>query len=87
MHTAALYCTVCFQAAAQLSFASLVLLGITGIFNDTALFWVVLVAFLQRGPITPQENEVSEPTDRAKALGAAALVLGFLVYCPLPIPL
>lgn len=81
-------CTVpCSQNASRLFFVSLVLLGITGIFNDTALFWVVLVAFLQRGPIAPQENEVSEPTEQAKVLGAATLVLGFLVYCPLPIAL
>ncbi|CAI5466764.1 unnamed protein product [Closterium sp. Yama58-4] len=72
--------------ASRLSLASLILLGITGIFNDVALFWVVLILFLQRGPVTPQANEITPPSDQAKILGAAALVLSVLVYAPLPVP-
>ncbi|CAI5505411.1 unnamed protein product [Closterium sp. Naga37s-1] len=72
--------------ASRMSLASLILLGITGIFNDVALFWVVLILFLQRGPVTPQANEITPPSDQAKILGAAALVLSVLVFAPLPVP-
>lgn len=72
--------------ANRLSLLSLFLLGLSGIFNDIALFWAVLVLILQRGPITPQADELSQPSDQAKAVAAGGLVMGVLVYAPLLLP-
>ncbi|KAL3682049.1 hypothetical protein R1sor_000071 [Riccia sorocarpa] len=60
------------------------LLGLTGIFNDVALYWVVLIVFLQRGPITPQSDELTVPDEKDLALGVAVLLLGLLIYLPYP---
>ncbi|KAL2642682.1 hypothetical protein R1flu_010269 [Riccia fluitans] len=60
------------------------LLGLAGIFNDVALYWVVLVVFLQRGPITPQSDELTDPDEKDFALGIAVLLLGLLIYLPYP---
>ena len=75
-----------FQAASALSTASLVLLGFSGLISDIALFWVVLIVFLQRGPITPQANELSPPSQLQTGLSIGMLVVGLLVYSPLLVP-
>eukprot|EP00270_Netrium_digitus_P010458 TRINITY_DN3247_c0_g1_i5.p1 TRINITY_DN3247_c0_g1~~TRINITY_DN3247_c0_g1_i5.p1 ORF type:complete len:543 (+),score=145.07 TRINITY_DN3247_c0_g1_i5:92-1720(+) len=74
------------KGAARLSTLSLLLLGVTGIFNDVALFWVILVIFLQRGPIVPQRDEVSAPDRTRVGLGLAVLLLGLTVCFPYPFP-
>eukprot|EP00850_Spirogloea_muscicola_P008786 SM000048S16498 [mRNA] locus=s48:63807:67392:+ [translate_table: standard] len=74
------------KVAARVNGLSLALLGLTAIFNDISLYWVVLVIFLQRGPITPQANELETPSNASKAVGVAALIFGLLVYLPYPIP-
>lgn len=64
---------------------TLLLLGLTGFTNSLALFWLILVVTLQRGPVTPCDNEVSPVTDGAtRAAGIAALLLPFLVLLPWP---
>eukprot|EP00850_Spirogloea_muscicola_P012402 SM000080S22917 [mRNA] locus=s80:116460:120020:+ [translate_table: standard] len=74
------------KVAARVNGLSLALLGLTAIFNDISLYWVVLVIFLQRGPITPQANELEPPSNTSKAVGVAALIFGLFVYLPYPIP-
>ncbi|KAK4363570.1 hypothetical protein RND71_018811 [Anisodus tanguticus] len=49
------------KASARLSALSIGLLGISSLFNDVALYWVVLIFFLQRGPIAPLSEEISDP--------------------------
>ncbi|GIM06335.1 hypothetical protein Vretimale_10663 [Volvox reticuliferus] len=60
--------------------------AITG--NALSFYWVLLLLFLQRGPITPSYEELSPPKSEANRKAALAL-LGFslLVLVPFPIEL
>lgn len=62
------------------------LLGIAAIFNDVAFYWVVLIFFLQRGPIAPLSEEITDPDNNSVALGVVVLLLGLLVCLPFPFP-
>lgn len=66
--------------------ASIVLLGLSSLFSDVAFYWVVLVFFLQRGPIAPLSEEITDPDDKYVALGVLVLFLGLLVCLPYPFP-
>ncbi|CAA6661687.1 unnamed protein product [Spirodela intermedia] len=72
----------------RISFAlvALALLGISSLFNDVAFYWVALIFFLQRGPIAPLSEEITDPEDKYKALGVAVLLLCLLVCLPYPFP-
>lgn len=72
------------QKNALISNGSLLLLGVTGILSDLALYWFLFVSFLQRGPIKPQKNEVSELTKTQELQAAGMLVLALLVLLPFP---
>ncbi|XP_047956366.1 probable zinc metalloprotease EGY2, chloroplastic isoform X2 [Salvia hispanica] len=74
------------KASSRLTSASIVLLGLSSLFSDVAFYWVVLIFFLQRGPIAPLSEEITEPEDKYKALGVVVLVLGLLVCLPYPFP-
>ena len=74
------------QWGQRLSNFSLVLLALCGLGSDIALFWFVLIFFLQRGPVQPQADEISAPSQQAQAVGFAALIFGMLVYLPYPVP-
>uniref|UniRef100_A0A803NDE9 Zinc metalloprotease EGY2, chloroplastic n=1 Tax=Chenopodium quinoa TaxID=63459 RepID=A0A803NDE9_CHEQI len=74
------------KASVRLTGASIVLLGLSSLFNDVAFYWVVLIYILQRGPIAPLSEEISEPDQKNVALGIAVLVLGLLVCLPYPFP-
>ena len=64
---------------------TLFLLGVAGVINTLALFWVLLVVFLQRGPISPQREELSEPESKFdRRLGLGLLLLSLLVLLPYP---
>ncbi|PNX73949.1 S2P-like metalloprotease, partial [Trifolium pratense] len=65
---------------------SIVLLGLSSLLNDVAFYWVALIFFLQRGPISPLSNEITEPDDKYVALGVTVLLLGLLVCLPYPFP-
>ncbi|KAK6135828.1 hypothetical protein DH2020_030436 [Rehmannia glutinosa] len=66
------------SASSRFTGASIVLLGLGSLFNDVAFYWVVLIFFLQRGPIAPLSEEITDPDDKYKALGIAVLLLGLL---------
>ena len=66
---------------------SIALLGFSALFSDVSLYWVVLVIFLQRGPMTPQAEEISNPDSAHVAAGIAVLVLSLLICLPFPFPL
>ena len=64
---------------------TLFILGVAGVINTLALFWVLLVVFLQRGPISPQKEELSQPESVFdRRLGLGLLVLSILVLLPYP---
>ncbi|KNA20849.1 hypothetical protein SOVF_048550 isoform C [Spinacia oleracea] len=72
------------KASVRLTGAAIVLLGLSSLFNDVAFYWVVLIYILQRGPIAPLAEEISEPEQKYVALGVAVLFLGLLVCLPYP---
>ncbi|KAL8539181.1 hypothetical protein ACS0TY_000977 [Phlomoides rotata] len=72
------------KASSRLTAASIALLGLSSLFNDVAFYWVVLIFFLQRGPIAPLAEEITDPDDKYKAIGVLVLVLGLLVCLPYP---
>ncbi|KAJ0489504.1 putative metalloprotease EGY1 [Helianthus annuus] len=74
------------KAAYRLSAASIVLLGLLSLQDDVAFYWVVLIFFLQRGPIAPLAEEISEPDNKYVALGILVLVMSLLVCLPYPFP-
>jgi len=72
-------------AASRMSAITLFLLGIGGIFNSLALFWLLLVLTLQRGPIVPCEEELTTLPESFLKIGSiVALVVPFLVLLPYP---
>eukprot|EP00271_Cylindrocystis_brebissonii_P009334 TRINITY_DN24088_c0_g1_i1.p1 TRINITY_DN24088_c0_g1~~TRINITY_DN24088_c0_g1_i1.p1 ORF type:complete len:537 (+),score=74.48 TRINITY_DN24088_c0_g1_i1:81-1691(+) len=72
------------KVASRLSSVSFAVLGLGAIFSDVALFWLILIFILQRGPISPNAEDISAPSQQQIALSAALLVFGVLVYCPYP---
>lgn len=64
---------------------TLLLLGLAGFTNSLALFWRILIVTLQRGPVTPCDNELEPIQDTGTRYAAiAALLLPLLVLLPYP---
>ncbi|KAI3997310.1 hypothetical protein MKX01_009154 [Papaver californicum] len=74
------------KASNRLTGVSIALLGLSSLFNDVSFYWVVLIFFLQRGPIAPLSEEISDPENKYIGLGVAVLTLGLLVCLPYPFP-
>lgn len=74
------------KASYRLSAVSIGLLGLSSLFSDVAFYWAVLIFFLQRGPIAPLAEEISDPDDKYVTLGVVVLLLGLLVCLPYPFP-
>ncbi|CAM6007791.1 unnamed protein product [Sphagnum balticum] len=72
------------KAWSRINGVSIALLGLSGIFNDVALYWVVLILFIQRGPIPPQADEITAPDNTYVTAGVVVLLLGLLICAPLP---
>ncbi|XP_020574134.1 probable zinc metalloprotease EGY2, chloroplastic [Phalaenopsis equestris] len=72
------------KVGARLSGVTLALLGVSSLFSDVAFYWAVLVFFLQRGPIAPLHEEITEPEGKYVGIGVAVLVLGLLICLPYP---
>ncbi|KAL4425048.1 hypothetical protein ABPG77_001826 [Micractinium sp. CCAP 211/92] len=73
------------RAASRLGAVSLLLLGLAGFSNSLALFWLLLVVTLQRGPVVPCNEELSPIKDQGTRNAAiAALLLPLLVLLPYP---
>lgn len=62
---------------------TLVLLAIASLINPLALYWAIVVLFLQRDLERPSLNELSEPNDARAALGLLALFMMAAVLIPL----
>ncbi|KAL6848211.1 hypothetical protein ACP4OV_022339 [Aristida adscensionis] len=74
------------KIATRLSSATIALLGISALFNDVAFYWVVLIFFLQRGPIAPLSEEITDPEDIYISIGIIILLFGLLICLPYPFP-
>ncbi|MGB3296948.1 MAG: site-2 protease family protein [Phormidesmis sp.] len=62
---------------------TIVLLAVVGLFNPLALYWAVLIVFLQRQPERPCTDDLTEPDDTRAALALLSLFLMLLVLLPL----
>ncbi|XP_039809784.1 probable zinc metalloprotease EGY2, chloroplastic isoform X3 [Panicum virgatum] len=74
------------KVSSRLSSLTIGLLGIAALFNDVAFYWVVLIFFLQRGPIAPLSEEITDPENNNIGIGIAILLFGLLVCLPYPFP-
>lgn len=70
------------RAAGRVSTVLTLVLGLAGIVDSLALYWILLVLVLQRGPILPQKDEISAPEGAGVAL--ALLFLPLLTLIPYP---
>ena len=71
------------KLASRASLVTLIGLAIFSLANPVALYWAVLVLFLQRQPERPSQNELTEPDDTRAALCLLALFLMLTVLLPL----
>jgi len=74
------------KTAQRTTIATLILLGIVSFVNPAnpvILYWLVIIAFLQRGLERPTLNEISEPDDARAALGLLALFLMIATMIPI----
>lgn len=71
------------KTATRTTIGSLILLGLASLVNGLALYWAVLILFLQRDLERPCANELTEPDDARAALGLLALFLMVVTLLPL----
>jgi membrane-associated protease RseP (regulator of RpoE activity) len=71
------------KTASRTTIGTLIVLGIASIVNPLALYWAVLILFLQRDLERPSLNELTEPDDARAALGLLALFLMVVILLPL----
>ena len=71
------------KTAGRATVITLIILGIASLANPLALYWAVLILFLQRPQERPAINELTEPDDARAALGLLALFLTLATLLPL----
>ncbi|OUL36022.1 site-2 protease family protein [Nostoc sp. T09] len=71
------------KTAGRATLATLILLGIVSLANPLAMYWAIVILFLQRDLERPSLNEISEPDDARAALGLLALFLMISTLLPL----
>lgn len=71
------------KTAGRTTFATVILLGIISLANPLAMYWAVVILFLQRDLERPSLNEITEPDDARAALGLLALFLMIATLLPL----
>ncbi|WP_008314582.1 site-2 protease family protein [Leptolyngbya sp. PCC 6406] len=71
------------KVAGRATVITLIVLAIASLANPLALYWSVLILFLQRTLERPAENELTEPNDARAALGLLALFLMLATLAPL----
>jgi len=71
------------KTAGRTTIGTLILLGLASLVNALALYWAVLILFLQRDLERPCSNELTEPDDARAALGLLALFLMVVTLLPL----
>eukprot|EP00882_Tetradesmus_deserticola_P027771 GHRQ01030895.1.p1 GENE.GHRQ01030895.1~~GHRQ01030895.1.p1 ORF type:complete len:152 (+),score=42.22 GHRQ01030895.1:938-1393(+) len=80
-------CCVCCRAAQAVGVLTIIGLAIYSFSNPLAFYWVVLVLALQRGPILPCQEELSEPSEGNpnRGIARALYALPLLVLLPYPV--
>lgn len=71
------------KVAGRTTVATLIVLGLASLVNPLALYWAILILFLQRDLERPALNELSEPDDARAALGLLVLFLMAATLLPL----
>ncbi len=71
------------KIAGRTTVGSIIVLGLFAIFNPLALYWAIVVLFLQRELERPCLNDLTEPDDARAALGLLALFLMVATLLPL----
>jgi membrane-associated protease RseP (regulator of RpoE activity) len=71
------------KIAGRATVITLVILSLASLANPLALYWAVLILFLQRTQERPALNELVEPDDARAALGLLALFLALATLLPL----
>jgi len=71
------------KIAGRTTIATLIVLAIASLANPLALYWAVLIVFLQRDLERPCLNEITEPDDQRAALALLALFLMLATLIPL----
>ncbi|MGJ3249744.1 MAG: site-2 protease family protein [Elainellaceae cyanobacterium] len=71
------------KVARRATIATLIVLGIATLANPLALYWAIVILFIQRDLERPSLNELSEPDDARAALGLLALFLMAATLLPL----
>ncbi|MBH8551290.1 site-2 protease family protein [Nostocaceae cyanobacterium CENA357] len=71
------------KTAERATIITLILLALVSFGNALALYWLVVIVFLQRDLERPSLNEISEPDDARAGLGLLALFLMISTLLPL----
>ncbi len=71
------------KIAGRTTIATLIVLGLVSLGNPLAMYWAIVILFLQRDLERPTLNEISEPDDARAALGLLALFLMIATLLPL----
>lgn len=71
------------KVASRITIATLMLLALAALANPLAIYWAIVILFLQRDLERPSLNEISEPDDSRAALGLLALFLTIATLIPL----
>lgn len=71
------------KTAGRATIATLILLALVSLGNTIAMYWAIVIFFLQRDQERPSLNEVTEPDDARAALGLLALFLMITTLLPL----
>ncbi|MGG6292947.1 site-2 protease family protein [Leptolyngbya sp. AN02str] len=71
------------KVAGRATIATVIVLGVASLVNPLALYWAIVILFVQRNSERPALNEVSEPDDARAALGLLILFLMVATLLPL----
>ena len=71
------------KTAGRTTLATLIVLALVSLGNSLAMYWAIVILFLQRDLERPSLNEITEPDDARAALGLLALFLMIATLLPL----
>lgn len=71
------------KIAGRATIATTIVLALVSLVNPLAMYWAIVILFLQRDLERPSLNEISEPDDARAALGLLALFLMVATLLPL----
>ncbi len=71
------------KIAGRATIATLIVLALVSLGNPLAMYWAIVILFLQRDLERPSLNEITEPDDARAALGLLALFLMIATLLPL----